>query len=760
MRVFPCILALWLATPFVAWASDVEIRADWLDAEGLGHDGPTTMRAHGNVRVKNGTLTLYAPELEWERASEKAHLTGGVVGHDGIAFIEARSIEADTRTESLQLDGGQVLFKKGVDEAELERLVRTDAEAARSCGINAMTLRALEVDKTDAGLEGRSVWLTTCECPDGCRPMLSVTAASVEVVPGDRATLKWPVFWLFDLVPVFPPLPQLTLPLVNRRTGLLFPVFSMSGPGGLTFEVPYFITLGESADVTVSGVWHKGGVDTETGALVDRSVRGFGANAEFRWRPAEDAAGHLFLNWVRDTVPEPLDATDGTIRGHRGSFALRHAQGLLGGRLSLEGELASDSSVLRDQSLAMVAERPYLRSQVTWSRAEALVGGALSSTAFQDMRRNRSPWAEGDGVMAPIAQGIMQIHRAFGPVFADATLTAAEEQALPGFDVFVPDSQANELPPRYSRSVLSLRLAQSLPIAAGDAGLVAFEAGERLDVIAPHDRETTVRGGAYGGLWARTRLVGQFGRLTHEITPSLRLRGFLVGGAPYASYLYGPRADAPQSPVEAALPSSNALQSVAGFSTSLALSGRVLVAASLEHHATIWPVDIGQLVGTLAVPIGPTRLSARTALRLLDNSIAQASAAWSGGASFGSVSLGAQYLAGVTNDRISQGLDLLFTPPVGIEPGSPQRLVTVDGGARLNLPFIKALSLAGNINLSRLLDAVEVEWRPSASASLVYGVGGCGSISIGAAWSDDYIPALTFGFELGDITQALQTIAK
>lgn len=743
-RALLCLLAV-LAAPAVA--DEIEIRADWVDAAGLDADGPTTLTATGHVQIRNGKLQLFAPTLEWNRKQARALLSGGVVGVDGSMFLHATSVDADLATDELTLERGEVVFKKGVSAKELARLVETDPAAAATCGVNAMTIRAEEMGRTPDGMEGRKIWLTTCDCPDGCRPMLSATASAVEVVPGERATLKWPVFWLFDLVPVFPPIPQLTIPLVNRKTGLLFPLLSLSGPGGISVELPYFITLGESADVTVSGVWFRGQYD-DAGELLESSVRGLGVNTEFRWRPSEDSAGDLLVTWLRDTSSD----ANGQMRGHRTTFALAHGQGLFGGRLALESRLASDTSGLRDLSSSLNSDRPYVRSRATWSRTGPSFGAAFSSSAIEDLRPYRVALMDSPAVVAPVAQGFVQAHGALGPMFGDATLSVSKEASLPGFEL---------APGRSSRTVASARLGQSIPIVAGAAGLVAFESGQRLDVIAPDDGASLVRGGGYGGFWARTRLVRTFASgLRHEILPTVRLRGFAVAGAPYASSLYGERDTAPQSAVDAALPSEAAIQFITGLSTSLSSSRGLIVAASVEHHATIAPVDVGQLVGELAVPIGPTRLSGEMAWRLADNSIAQAAGRWSGSNSYGGLSLGGQYLAGATNDRISTGLDLLFTPPEGLVEGNRNRFVTLEGSLSARLPFLPSLSLQAGANLSRSLDVEESKWRPNASASLAYGVGGCGRLSAGVEWAPERSPTLSFGFEMGDLTGAVRDFSN
>lgn len=337
-------------------------------------------------------------------------------------------------------------------------------------------------------------------------------------------------------------------------------------------------------------------------------------------------------------------------------------------------------------------------------------------------------------------------------MFGDATLSLSREAALPGLELAAG---------RFSRTIASLRFGQTVPVVAGSGGLVAFEAAQRADVIASDDGSLLVRGGGYGGFWTRTRLVRTFDSgLRHEIEPTVRLRGFAVAGAPYASSLYVERASAPQSSVDAALPSQSTVQLLTRLASSLSSSRGLVVSASVEHHATIVPVDVGQLVGELIFPVGPTRLSGEMAWRLADNSIAQAAGRWSGSNAYGGLSLGGQYLAGATNDRISTGLDLLFTPPAGLVDENRNRFVTLEASLDARLPLLPALSLRGDATLSRSLDVEDSEWRPNAGVSVGYGVGGCGRLSAGLQWAPQRAPTLSFGFELGDLTGAVRAISN
>jgi len=120
---------------------------------------------------------------------------------------------------------------------------------------------------------------TPCDCKAE-EPSWRIQADRADVEVGERVTLAWPVVYVHG-VPVLP-LPWAYLPLSDRRTGFLVPRIDTTYLTGLALQEPLFITLGQSADLTLTPGWFLGGA----------GVRGPRLLTELRYAPSEGTAGH------------------------------------------------------------------------------------------------------------------------------------------------------------------------------------------------------------------------------------------------------------------------------------------------------------------------------------------------------------------------------------------------------------------------------------------------------------------------------------
>lgn len=754
-------LALLVALPALA-EQEIEVRADVVETESL--DGTAPLQAHGDVRVRNGSLLLRAPTLELDRQTQRAKLGDGVVGADGLFVLTARRMDADLATNRVTLVDGELVLKKGQTAAQIESAVESGdpAQVARN-GTNRITVRAGAIGREGTAWQADDVWLTICECEPGTTPPIAVKASSVDVKPGDEVTLHWPVFRLFDTIPVTPPIPRLTLPLVARRTGFLFPVLSFSGPGGISAELPFFLTLGESADVTFRPRWFRGTALADTAGV---GVRGFGGEIEGRWRPAEHAVGALRLAHVFDTSRTKND--DGSIRdaarGNRFFGALDHRQELFGGALGIDARMTSDSGWFRDSAThPAIARRPYLGSHLTWSRATPALQSAWETTVIQDLRPERAAFGDLPATIAPVAKLDLQTFGSLGPIVADSALNISLEEPTPWLTM---------LDGRASRFLAGASLGQTWPLLRGRGGSVALEFGERAEFLAPRGYEASWRAGGYAGLTASTRLARAFGDLVHDITPSVRLRGLMAFGetsygnlTPARAFVRPPSAAAllAQSASDLALPTEATTQLVTRLGTSLTYKGRLLVAGALEHHAALAPFDAGQAVLSLTVPILATTLSGGGSYDLELKTPTNAWLRFGGPLGRLSWTTGGTWLAGATNDRIGRGLDLLFTPRSLLLGTASGRVLQGDA------------ALSGNVttNLS-LRAAVAGSYVPppdedptgagiaviTYAAGASYGAPGCGQVSGGFSYTKGYPPTIAVSFDLGDVSAVAAAVAR
>jgi LPS-assembly protein len=162
-----------------------------------------------------------------------------------------------------------------------------------------------------------------------------------------------PILWL----------PWLSLPLSNRQTGLLIPKPGFVGVNGFSLEQPVFITLGRSADLTLTPGFF-------TGVPEPLGVRGVRVTSELRYVLSRRAEGRVVLGALYDLKPQrdPFTAKpptdDAPPRGLRGELSWWHQQDFDGGwgaRLNLNAH--SDAFYYRDITPDVLASAAgYLRS--------------------------------------------------------------------------------------------------------------------------------------------------------------------------------------------------------------------------------------------------------------------------------------------------------------------------------------------------------------------------------------------------------------
>ena len=289
----------------------------------------------GPVEVEAGLITF-------DGASERFQLQDGVQMRRGSVLLRARTGSYDPRTGEVDATGdvlltapGRVVAADGIHAVldgrweargvqafykssplDLSRDA-TLAEAERD-GRNRLTLRADSASgaspggDTAARFSAEGVRLTLCDCCGGA-PSWEIRAARAEIEPGRTATLTWPVLYvtprfLFidEPIPILP-LPWLQIPLSGRQTGLLFPIVDVGSRTGWWLAEPFFLTLGESYDLTATAGYAFGpsqsSVDGRVAQGQNPGVRGVGGGLEFRWAPIEGVKGEAKLLLQHDTLP-------------------------------------------------------------------------------------------------------------------------------------------------------------------------------------------------------------------------------------------------------------------------------------------------------------------------------------------------------------------------------------------------------------------------------------------------------------------------
>ena len=296
----------------------------------------------------------------------------------GNAIVLADAADAAFADGSSVLTGATLYLKQEMDPGVLCGLGFAAAPAAGRNGVTvtAKTWQRLDADHVEAG----DVSLTSCDCRVG-DPDFRLTAPTA-TLSEEVAVLHAPRLWLGALaLPLVVPLP---VPLTDRKSGLLFPKIMPWGSSGFGVDEPFFLTLGESADLTFdAGIFTGRDPASIPG---QRGVKGPLAGLEFRYAPTSGASGKITVSDLIDS--EPSGGPRRGFRGQRLAGTLLHRSLLpLGGHFAIDAKIVGDSSYYTDTTADLLQRAfPYGRSDgaAEWSGENAVA--SVGATAFQDLR--------------------------------------------------------------------------------------------------------------------------------------------------------------------------------------------------------------------------------------------------------------------------------------------------------------------------------------------------------------------------------------
>lgn len=359
-------LGLWLALLLATEPETAEVR---LEAERLLHDGQQDLTtAEGRAKLFTEGSAVDADRIVFDKKKRVATATGHVVarlsqGGKVAVLADLVTLRFDDANEvsEIFLFDGQALSKKDVP---LELFLAADTpERVQRAGTTQALLSGNHLVRA-----GRSAWtveqldLVPCEC-DFSKPSWSISSSSATVdTEAERVSITNPVVRIKQ-VPVLW-LPWLSLPLTDRQTGLLFTKPDYTPLNGFSLFQPVFVTLGRSADLTLTPGFF-------TGAKGPTGVAGPKLTTELRYAPSTRASGRAVLGLLYD-LREKRDVETavrraGTVRGWRGELSWQHTQDFdhgFGVRVDLNGH--SDGDYNRDNTIDVIASTvTYLRSSAT-----------------------------------------------------------------------------------------------------------------------------------------------------------------------------------------------------------------------------------------------------------------------------------------------------------------------------------------------------------------------------------------------------------
>lgn len=225
MRALVLIFLLWFPQSSLAQG------AATLVADGVRLNGQDQLIATGNVEVIFEGSRLTASEILYDRPSDTLQIKGPIFirASDGT-ILTADTATLDPRLENGILQGARIVLDQQLQlvAAQIDRqqgrysqLYKTSATSCRVCG-NRPPLWEIRAERVIHDTEEQQLYF-------------------------ENATFRIrnvPVFWL--------PRMRLPDPSLSRSTGFLVPEQRNTTQLGSGIKVPYFITLGDSRDLTVT----------------------------------------------------------------------------------------------------------------------------------------------------------------------------------------------------------------------------------------------------------------------------------------------------------------------------------------------------------------------------------------------------------------------------------------------------------------------------------------------------------------------------
>jgi LPS-assembly protein len=363
------LLALCLALTFPALAQDQAT----LISDRLEITGDTRLIAAGNVEVFFMGRRLKAARIVYDQATDRLEITGPIVLTDESGNVVILASQAELA-------------------ADLSEGILTSARLVLNRQLQLAANRITRVAGRRTTLE--TVAASSCKvCADNPTPLWEIRARRVVHDEVERQIYFDNAQFRLGGVPVFY-IPRLRMPdpTVKRATGFLMPSLRTTSDLGTGLKLPYFITLGRSADLTL------------TPYLTLRNSQ----TLDLRYRQAF-ATGTLEFNGAvtRD------DLLPGKTRGYLfvdGAFTLPLNFGL-----TIKGQTVTDPGYLLDYGIGNI-DRLDSRIEASRTRRNEHISARIIS--FQSLRDSE------DNTTIPSLIADLTFHRRFslGPLGGEGGL--------------------------------------------------------------------------------------------------------------------------------------------------------------------------------------------------------------------------------------------------------------------------------------------------------------------------------------------------
>ncbi|MDW7773049.1 MAG: LPS assembly protein LptD [Desulfobulbaceae bacterium] len=269
-------------------------------------ENPPSIVAEGNVLLEKTQEIVITKKRDtrWDELLEETEaaeedLEESVTRTRTLTTIRADWIVYDINLGSIKARGN-ILIKMGNDQLLAEK-GQVDLNRETGTFTNATIIRQ---DK-NMHLEGKVIektgdltyyiddgWIITCKLQDGQTPPWSFAARDTNITDGGYAILKHATFRIKDVPVLYTP--WMMLPVKRtRQTGFLFPEISSSDRDGFGLNLPFFLNLSPSSDLTIYPEY--------------RAKRGLMTGLEFRYILEQQSKGALMVNYLNDDLSDPSE---------------------------------------------------------------------------------------------------------------------------------------------------------------------------------------------------------------------------------------------------------------------------------------------------------------------------------------------------------------------------------------------------------------------------------------------------------------------
>ena len=557
--------------------------------------------ARGHAALRSKGVTLWADEVTYDQVNQRATAVGNVMMVRGLTAAFGDRIEVDLSSDKAIVQRGLVIQKRGVPPEQL--LTAKSPDQLLKMGQTSLALTGRQVTRVNDRrflVDGLS--FTPCDC-DPAHPSWRIDSTHADLTEAERANLSLPIIYVHS-VPVFI-LPWISLPLNERATGLLPIRPTVTTLNGWSIDVPVFITLGDSYDLTLTPgyYWGNNGVDPNGNPIL-AGVKGPRLQSEFRYVPSATTSGRASFGVIDDRKPlrDPISfglpqytdpVTGETVsvqkpRGLRWDASLQHAQEIGAGWSDrIDGFAVSDGNYIRDlQSDIIARTEGYLRSTGVLFHRDGDSYAGLDIVLRQDIRWGYPLFGDyhtPDGTLEPGPNTLQRLpgiiydipeRPLFGPTVGGLRLEYTRIAPLDGltsFAYFRPDlfGSSGGVGEREARDRIDFRPRISAGFGVGQFVRFTPYLTFREDLyLGEVTGKFLHRGYPMIGVTTETEVARAFtfkdgGALRHAITPSVEIR--------YVPPVLGHAWPMPYDEVDLAVPSEGLLQAVAQVSQRFAI---------------------------------------------------------------------------------------------------------------------------------------------------------------------------------------------